>query len=92
MGHDKCADAVKSANFLLDLIRFETGRRFITPLSIYICSPLSYILIYFLSVFRSPESFAQAKFCSYGYATVEETGIKSHNIFSWGSYFAVNAA
>ena len=44
-------------------------------------SSLSYILIYFLSVFRSPESFAKAKFCSYGYATVEETGIKSHNIF-----------
>ena len=75
MGHDKCADAVKSANFLLHLIRFETGRIFITPLSIYICSPLSYILVYSLPVFRSPESFAKAKYCSYGGAFVEETGI-----------------
>ena len=38
------------------------------------------------------ESVAKAKYCSYGDAVVEETGIKSHIIFSWDSYFAVNAS
>ena len=87
MGHDKCADAVKSANFLLHLIRFETGRIFITPLSIYICSPLSYILVYSLPVFRSPESFLKQNI-----APMEVLLLKKQVLFSWGSYFAVNTA